>query len=319
MYHDVFILISLILSSVLIALIAFSFSPLKSIYSANTSSRDKKFKIKIDKTELMLRIILFIIVLNIICRLVFIVAFSAEINNYDLTTSFFSLPFIFMVEQTVVFSVFMMFAAVLLLYFRLKLENRFKYLRNVLIVLLLFVIIDLISVGYLYIKTGAVLLIPHDAEFTTSDTFDVSSHGRAYLLLTFGIVIFILLAYNLHNQRNFINSILQAFSYISTIIFAAYLTIISISYFFEGQTYLYSALSFINYDLGFLGLVWLFIFLSGVSCQMYNIVLLKRKKNFISEQYCLNYFVHLNRISLVSFFGVCIIAFFPLILNTIIK
>lgn len=319
MIYDYSILSALILSSLLILIIGIFRSILLKITAAQTNDSDENYLIHVNKVNIILKILFFLLLVIGLSKLTFIISYPIEINQLSINVSFYSLHFFYITAQGFIFFLYFLFFFLLLLFHRLKLDFRYSYLLKVLNFFLYFILADLLSSFIIYIQINFDLLLPGNFIKDMKPVEIEQGFNKSYLILLLSGLFYIIFYLRFQKRRSRFNSRIYGVFYFTTIILIIYLTKMNLPYFFETNSSLYSGISIYGYQSGFAGLVWLFVLLSGICSQIYSTVVLSQKSHFISVHHNINYFLQLNRVAFISTVGLIIITSLPLILKIIIN
>ena len=317
MIYDYSLLTSFLFTSL------FIFVSVYTIYHArnriNIKSNVKKSEEQVISKQITfdLNLLYTLLAFLIVIRLFFLFIFPIELQKASLSDSIFSLRFGFVIFQGIAVSHYIFFFIRLKLLKQIsdkdKANQTLKLLYRGLGLSISEVILSFI--GYAYLSYNQILPEISALHFKSFDPLE--SYFILYLsILTVTFLILFFFSYLiLQKKKNLFNiSIFVALQFI-TLIIAVLLTIKQLPFFFSGNFLKVSAMQLLSYSTGFIGWIWFFILLIGIGSQIFNITIIRMRKQFANQQIAVNYSMQLVKICILSLTIISIVSILPVLFS----
>lgn len=271
-----------------------------------------------DSRRILLKILISILTLLILSKFITVVIFPMEISTGEFKpdTNVFTL-ILYLGSVLMLFATaFMLF--VILYYFRIKDDKKSMFLKKSTSILKYFLIFDIAYSILFMVSTNYYFLLsvtPKNINmFTVFQKWPYRFEVTAILL---GIIIlYSLLYYRFQKRKSLINFRIYGIFLVMSLLASLYLMLIHSASLVDSVQAFFALFSIRN---GFTGLLWIFIFLLGVSSQLFSLLILSIKRMVVHLQLNMNYILQLNRIAFMSTAGIGVLALFPVAMELIYR
>lgn len=315
MFFEFGIFGSLISASLSIFMVSFlhhmlSKSHLNNQVKSNGNSSDKDN----NRRVLYLRLLFFFLIILILSKFLTVFIFPMEISTRDFKPDLDMMTIALYTGNIIILFVIIFLAFVISYYFRINTDHKISFLRKSLRTLKYFLIFDIAYLVLFIVSVDYYLLVNNSAQrildYKNFQNWPYKLEIASGLFIS--ILLYSLLYHRFQKRRTLLNFRIYGFFLVLSLLLSLYLILT------HTASQAGSAQSFIelfSYRRGFTGLLWVFIFLLGVSSQLFSLLILSIKNTVINLQLNMNYILQLNRVAYFSTIGISALALMPVALE----
>ncbi|MGD9900769.1 MAG: hypothetical protein AB7T22_16710 [Calditrichaceae bacterium] len=319
MFFELGIFGSLISALLSIFMVSFLYHILNKTHLYSQAIRNSNSSAKEDNRHvLFLKLLLFILTILIIAKIITVVIFPMEISTGDFKPDLNMMTIALYTGSIILLFVTIFLAFVVLYYFRIKVDHKISFLKKSINILKYFLIFDIAYSIFFIVSTDYYVLLNETAQqIHDYNALQFWPYKIEIAAVLFGLVfLYSLLYHRFQKRRTLLNFRIYGVFLVLSLLLSIYLMLIYTA------SMVGPARSFIElfgFRSGFTGLLWISIFLAGVSSQLFSLLLLSIKKTVINLQLNMNYILQLNRVAFISTIGISVLALFPVVLEMIYR